>query len=249
MKPTRVLLAIFVIVALVACTDDTTPDSSTSSTTTKDPGSATTIPDNSTTLTSPPPTGPPRPPLSEVEDALVSQIPDSWSAPSVSRAPFSVSLCGRTVTVVEADPTDESPNRPREGFILTTTAPGDTSVSVVVYEQFAEDTMENIETALPQCGPSTLTNPTDGWTLTTDANAESTTIANVPGALVSSFATRVYTDNRTTRYSATRLFFGTSNGFLLRVSVSASGTDRDEVEAIDGLFEEVVEMTRLATDG
>lgn len=180
---------------------------------------------------------------------MESLFPGEWTPGSHNRAPFTVSVCGRTITIVDADPTDESPNRPQEGFILTTTAPGDINVSVVVYEQFPADAMEAVQAALPLCGPTTLTNPVDGWTLTTESNGTLAAISDLAGFLISSESTRAYTDSRATRYGETRLFFGESSGFLVRVNVNATSTDPTDLYPAADLLALVVAITRDATGG
>lgn len=242
-------LLVLILLAVPACTDDGGPAPGETTTTLEAPITTTTGPGSSTVPSTPGPTTTPGRDLGEVSEHLIDQLPGDWSAPSLNRAPFTITVCGRSVRVVDADPTDESPNRPQEGFILSTNTSDEIAISVTVYEQFESDTLIEVENSLALCGPASQTNPTDGWTLTTDTTGEVATVAAIEGFLITSESTRVYTDSRQTRYSASQLFIGMTGGFLVRVNVSLAGTEPDPLEQVDEMFESIVDMVRQATGG
>lgn len=242
------LLTVVVAVALTACTDEGVPDPGLT-TTTAPPPSTTTSTVGSIAPTTTNPSSPPGPGLQGVRDHLASHVPADWSTPSFNSAPFSISVCGRTIRIVDADPTDESPNRPQEGSVLTTATPDGFDIGITIYEEFDPDTMSSAGGSLHLCGPTTQTNPTDGWILSAESFGEPATLSDLHGFLVTSSATRTYTDSRPTRYSAGRLFIGMSNGFLIRVNVTAAGTDAGALDPISDLLDDIVAMARGATGG
>ncbi len=244
----RTILAATLLIVVAACEDNSGEPTTTSTSEVTTTAVETTIA-TTTTWVSPTTTSLPPPDLNQLEAAVLALIPETWSNSRVARAPFTITVCGRSVRVVDADPTDESPGRPREGINISAGGPEGESISLLVYSVYEETVWESIEAALPVCGSTTQTNPVDGWTLRTLVDADYDTISGLIGIRVSSDSERVYTGNRATRYSASRLFHSRAGAALVRVSVSDSGTDPEALAGVDDLMYKGAEILRLAAAG